>query len=896
MDKGYEPGPIEKRWYQVWEERGYFRADDESAKPAYAIVLPPPNITGSLHLGHALTATLQDILIRFRRMQGMNALWLPGTDHAGIATQMVVERELKKDGVSRHDLGREKFLERVWKWRDEYGRRIGEQHKILGASLDWSRERFTLDPGLSAAVREAFVRLYEEGIVVRGERLINWCTRCHTALSDLEVDHEDETGKLYHIAYAVKGTAGERVVVATTRPETLLGDTAVAVHPDDKRYAALVGKTAVLPINGREVPIIADAYVDPKFGTGVVKITPGHDFNDFAVGKRHNLPVVSIFDDAGRLTAAAGAFVGETGPKARELVLKRLAEDGQLVETKTHLHAVGHCQRCRTVVEPRFSKQWFVRAAVLAKPAIEAVRSGKTKIIPTSWEKTYFHWMENIEDWCISRQLWWGHQIPVWTCPAGHDTVARATPTACATCGSGELKQDPDVLDTWFSSGLWPFSTLGWPERTKALATFYPNSVMETGFDILFFWVARMMMMGIHFMGEVPFRTVFLHAMVRDAQGRKMSKTAGNVIDPEVVTREHGADALRFTLAILAAQGQDIKLAMSRVEGYRHFANKIWNATRFSLGHLADWTPVSLDALAREMVAASARAGADDDATAIANRWMLHRLSDLVVGVGAALEEFRFNDAADAIYHFFWHEFCDWYIELSKGPLGGPPSERRTETQGVLAHTLEVTMRLLHPIMPHLTEEIWQRLPKVNSAPSLMVARYPSANEVTARFQGAVDAIAFLQGVVGAIRNLRAEHNVAPGKHVPVTLVATERVALDRLHLLTDAIRSLAAASPITLVEAFAKGVGTVSAFHAGVEVCIPLAGMIDVAVERARLNKEIDKVKKEQVSARAKIENEAFVARAPADVVERERARIAEIGVRLQKLEADLVRLVQLG
>ncbi|HZH02803.1 MAG TPA: valine--tRNA ligase, partial [Myxococcaceae bacterium] len=716
----------------------------------------------SLHLGHALTATLQDVLTRWKRMSGYNCLWLPGTDHAGIATQMVVERELKKsEGKSRYDLGREAFLQRVWAWKDKYGARIGEQHRYLGASLDWSRERFTLDAGASAAVREVFVRLYEEKLIYRAYRLINWCPQDHTALSDLEVEHEERQGSIWHIAYPVVGSE-QTLVVATTRPETMLGDTAVAVHPDDPRYKSLIGGKVRLPLVGRDIPIIADAeLVNPEFGTGVVKVTPAHDFNDYQTGLRHGLPMISVLDESARTNREAGAYAGLDRYEARKRVLEDLASQGALVKEEPHALSVGTCARCATVVEPRLSMQWWVKTKPLAEPAIEAVEQGRTRFVPETWTQTYFHWMRNIQDWCVSRQLWWGHQIPAYYCIAcsprlGDDAeagenektvkvggidfsraepvVSSAPPTACAKCQGSRFEQDPDVLDTWFSSGLWPFSTLGWPERTPELKTFYPTSVMETGHDIIFFWVARMMMLGLHVMGDVPFRTVYLHAMVRDEKGEKMSKTKGNVVDPldlilgakaEALPPSirnkfpqgmpaFGADSVRFTLAALTQQGRDIKLSLDRVGGYKAFLNKVWNASRFVLMNLGDFrlsdTPFEGKTLT------------------LADRWVLSRLNRATREATAALETFRFADAASALYQFVWGELCDWYIELSKGALYGEDALAKETAQTVLVYALERVLRLLHPFIPFVTEEIWQKLPVTRATDSIMMAEYPQSD------------------------------------------------------------------------------------------------------------------------------------------------------------------------
>jgi len=887
LAKGYEHRDVEARWYRLWKERGYFRGDEtDHERPAFSIVLPPPNVTGSLHLGHALTASLQDILIRWKKMSGFNTLWLPGTDHAGIATQMIVERELlKTEKKSRHDLGREAFLERVWSWKQKYGSRIGEQHEALGAALDWSRERFTMDEGLSRAVREVFVRLYEEGLIYRAERLINWCPRCFTALSDLEVNHEEaHQGELWSFAYPLVDGSGD-IVVATTRPETMLGDTAVAVHPDDERYRALVGKHVKHPITDREFPIVADAIlVDPKFGTGAVKVTPAHDFNDFEVGKRHGLPMLSVIGPDGKMTAEAGPFAGLDRFEARKAVKARIAELGLDRGTKPHLLPLGRCQRCETVLEPMLSWQWWVKIEPLARPAIEAVEQGKTKFIPEQWTNTYMAWMRNIHDWCISRQLWWGHQIPAWYCDEGHVTVAREAPASCSTCGKGALRQDDDVLDTWFSSALWPFSTMGWPDETETLRTFYPTSVMETGHDIIFFWVARMMMMGIHFMGEVPFRTVYLHPMVRDEKGQKMSKTKGNVIDPLVITEQYGADALRFTLAALTAQGRDIKLAKDRIEGYRAFANKLWNATRFALMNLSGFT---VDA--SRSPAELARTPAD--------RWILARLQRAVNDTVAALEAFRFNDAANAVYHFVWHELCDWYVELSKEALYGDDPDKKASAQGILVHALDTSFRLLHPMMPFITEELWTTLQTQVGASwgeSLMTASYPRPGPVD---EAAEKSFGPVLGVIDALRNIRGEMNI-PFKtalsDVEIGALEPEAAATVREEL--PRVARLSNATPRVLAPHLPppKRPGSAVAVGEGFELRVGLAGAIDVGAEGARIAKELAKVENDLSGIERKLANPSFVERAPAEVVEKDRARAEELRDRKRKLEAHRAMLAE--
>jgi valyl-tRNA synthetase len=756
LSKAYEPSAAEDKWYAFWMEGGFFRADTHSTKAPFSIVIPPPNITGSLHMGHALNNTLQDIVIRFKRMQGFNTLWMPGTDHAGIATQNVVERKLAEEGFDRHSLGREKFIERVWQWRERYGGVITNQLKKLGASCDWSRERFTMDEGLSEAVREVFVRLYQEGLIYKGNYIINWCPRCRTALSDLEVEHEEESAKLYHLSYPFKGEEGS-ITVVTTRPETMLGDTAVAVNPEDDRYRGLIGKMVILPVLHREIPIIGDEYVDVKFGSGALKVTPAHDLNDFEIGLAHDLEMVKVIDEEGKMSAEAGPYRGLDRFACRERIVKDFESDGTLLHVEDYRHNVGHCYRCKTIIEPTLSTQWFVRAKPLAEAAIQAVEDGRTKIIPKVWEKTYFEWMNGIRDWCISRQIWWGHRIPAWYCDTcGETIVSKEEPGSCSQCGGAKFRQETDVLDTWFSSALWPFSTLGWPKEAEELQVFYPTSVLITGFDILFFWVARMMMMGLQFMGDVPFRDVYIHALVRDIQGRKMSKSRGNVIDPLVVMEEYGTDAFRFTLAAFAAQGRDICLSEERIEGYRHFANKIWNASRFSLTNLADFQGIAHEIVLRQ--------------TNLPNRWILSRFNETVREVAEALEEYRFNDGAQAIYHFIWHEFCDWFLEMIKPVLyGKDDSQERTITQYVLLRVLDGALRLLHPFMPFITEEIWQSLP--HEGQSIMIADFPQYEEGL-RDEQALRDMDLVMRTVGGIRNIRGEMDIPPNRQVDVLLLA----------------------------------------------------------------------------------------------------------------------------
>ena len=696
LSKGYEPADVEGKWYSYWEERGLFRPDMDSKNDPFCIVIPPPNVTGFLHMGHALNNTLQDILCRYKRMDGYNVLWQPGTDHAGIATQNVVEKALASKGLTRHEVGREKFIDMVWSWREEYGGGIINQLKRLGSCCDWSRERFTMDEGLSRAVRTVFVQLYEEGLIYRGDYIINWCPRCHTALADLEVEHEERESHLYHVRYPFEDGNGY-LVVATTRPETMLGDTAVAVNPEDERYSDASGRHVILPLVNRPIPVIFDRYVDMEFGTGALKITPAHDPNDFEIGTTHNLDRVKVIDDDGKMNELAGPYRGMDRFECRERVLEDLKSAGLLEKVEPYQHAVGHCYRCKTMIEPLLSKQWFVRVKPLAEKAIAAVRDGRTRIVPLQWEGVYYDWMTNIRDWCISRQIWWGHRIPAWYCEKCNELiVAREAPETCPSCGSSALRQETDVLDTWFSSALWPFSTLGWPDHTEYLRTFYPTSVLITGFDILFFWVARMMMMGIHFMGDVPFRDVYIHALVRDAEGKKMSKSKGNVIDPLEVIDRFGTDAFRFTLAALAAQGRDVKLSEERIAGYRNFVNKIWNSARLALMNLDESDAVT---------------GPDDEVLSLADRWILTRLRDVTRDVRAALEDYRFNDAAALCYHFTWHEFCDWYLEMAKQGLYSEDEDLKRSTRSVVRTVLLGVIRLMHPFMPFVTEEIWSRMP-----------------------------------------------------------------------------------------------------------------------------------------------------------------------------------------
>jgi valyl-tRNA synthetase len=871
----YDPTRVEPHWYAVWEERGYFHADAASPKKPYCIVIPPPNVTGSLHLGHALNNTLQDILIRYKRMDGYNALWMPGTDHAGIATQYVVERQLEKEGKTKEDLGREAFIARVWQWKEESGGTIIRQLKRLGASCDWVRERFTMDAGLSAAVREVFVRLWEEGLIYQGDYIVNWCPRCQTVLSDLEVEREEQDAEFVYIKYGP-------LTLGTVRPETKLGDTAVAVHPKDRRYRKYVGKTLEVPsVEGTvTLQVVADEAVDPKFGTGVIKVTPGHDPTDFEIGKRHNLPVRSVIGFDGKMTELAGKYAGLDRFETRKRIVEDMKTLGLIDRIEPYRHSVGVCYRCKTVVEPLVSKQWYVRTRPLAEPAIKAVRSGKIKIVPRAWNKTYFHWMENIRDWAISRQLWWGHRIPVWYCDKdGSMHVSRTDLTACPQCGGG-LRQDTDVLDTWFSSGLWPFSTLGWPQETPELKVFYPTSVLSTGFDILFFWVARMAMLGIKFMGDVPFRHVYIHALIRDAEGQKMSKSKGNVVDPLHVMDKFGTDAFRFTLAALAAQGRDIRLAEERIEGYRNFANKIWNAARLVLSNLEGYDP----ALARR------------GTPSVADRWIRSRLTEATAQVRKAIDGYRFNDAASAVSQFLWHEYCDWYLEIAKRSLYQPESPAaRAVTQHTLVEVLETTLRLLHPFMPFISEELWQRLPHTGDsvpapARSIMIAPFPKASR-KARDPEAERLMAPVLDVVSAIRTIRSESRISPAVELAVTVRPASPAVATSLVSSAGIIGGLARAA-ITVAADGARPASSAMATTPSGDVLVRLEGVVDFDAERQRLRKEIEKARKEIAFLEGKLGRPEFVERAPAEVVERERARLTEQRETERKLAASLAAL----
>ncbi len=881
LPKGYEFDEVEERWYRRWLEHKTFAATMEEGRESFSIVIPPPNVTGVLHIGHALNNTLQDILVRYHRMRGDNTLWVPGTDHAGIATQNVVERQLATENLSRHDLGREKFIERVWQWRREKGGTIISQLKRMGASCDWDRERFTMDEGLSRAVREVFVRLYEDGLIYKGDYIVNWCPRCHTALADDEVEHDPTDGKLYHIRYPYADGSGH-VVVATTRPETMLGDTAVAVHPDDERYRGLKDIGIRLPLTGRVIPVVYDHHVQREFGTGALKVTPAHDRDDYEIGLRHDLERIKVMDDHGIMNEAAGPYAGLDRFECRERIVADLEEQGLLEKVEAYQHAVGKCYRCGTVVEPTTSRQWFVSVRPLADKAVAAVREGRIRIFPGTWYNTFYAWMENIRDWCISRQIWWGHRIPAWTCrECGGLTVAVSDPDACQHCGSREIVQEEDVLDTWFSSALWPFSTLGWPEKTPELALFYPTSVLITSFDILFFWVARMMMMGLHIMEEVPFRDVYLHALVRDKYGKKMSKSTGNVIDPLDMIEKFGTDAFRFTLTAFAAQGREIRMDEERVEGYRRFINKLWNAARFAQMHLRDEDPgitAVTDLPAR---------------LALPHRWILSRTNETVRQVLAAIEGYNFNEIASAIYQFTWHEFCDWYLEWIKADLYGDDEQARQDARGVLLTVLEHILRLLHPVTPFVTEEIWAQLPGERS----FIMTEPFPEPVTAwEDQRAEADMELLMGIISGLRTIRSEAELHPTAKIEATVICadTDRRAL--IESFAGSIAAMTRAKRLDIVERSPVPDDAGHALFQDVEMVVPLRGLIDVEAELDKLARERKKLEKELARVTGKLANEKFLANAPAAVVDKERAREAELRRRLEKNAESTARLNRLN
>ena len=860
LAKTYEPQEVEDRIYRFWEEGGYFHAEAHPDKKPYTIVMPPPNITGQLHMGHALDETLQDILIRWRRMQGYEALWVPGTDHASIATEAKIVEAMAKEGLTKEDLGREGFLERAWAWKETYAGRIEQQLKKLGSSCDWERERFTLDEGCSKAVREVFVRLYEKGLIYRGERIINWCPHCKTSISDAEVEFEEKDAFFYHLRYPIEGT-GEYLELATTRPETMLGDTAVAVHPDDERYKALVGKNVILPLVNKAIPVVADTYVEMDFGTGVVKITPAHDPNDFEVGLRHGLPVITVTTEDGHMNELAGKYAGMTLMNCRKAVVKDLEDGGYLVKTEPLRHNVGSCYRCRTVIEPRVSQQWFVKMKPLAEPAIEAVRSGRTKFVPERFDKVYYNWMENIRDWCISRQLWWGHRIPAWYCPdCGEIVVSREDPAACPKCGSTALKQDEDTLDTWFSSALWPFSTLGWPDKTPELAYFYPTSTLVTGYDIIFFWVARMIFSGVEHMGEAPFDTVLIHGLIRDAQGRKMSKSLGNGVDPLEVIAQYGADALRFMLATGNSPGNDMRFTTEKVESSRNFANKLWNAARFILMNLGD---------------GDIEPGLPDTLT-LEDKWILSKFNSLARAVTDNLEKFELGLAVQKLYDFIWDQFCDWYIELCKARLQG---EKAADARRVLVFVMTRTLSLLHPFMPFVTEEIWQSLPHEGEA--LIRAPWPVYDEALA-FPAEEKEMERVMDAIRAIRNRRAEMNVPPSRKAEVYV---ETAFADTFHTGAPFIQRLASASAVRVGESF-EVPGAVKIVTADATIQIPMDELVDRAAELARLSKERESVQKQLDGAQARLNNPAFTSKAPEAVVATARENAERLAEKLALLD----------
>jgi len=863
----YSP-EFETKWYEFWESKGYFKPSDNPDRENFSIVIPPPNVTGALHIGHALNGTLQDIVVRYKRMKGYNVLWVPGTDHAGIATQNMVEKDLASKGIKKEELGRERFVEKVWEWKEKYGNRIIQQIKRLGLSCDWSRLRFTMDEQLSKAVRKVFVELYKEGLIYKDKYIINWCPRCHTALSDLEVEYKEEEGKLYFIEYPLEDGEGG-LLVATTRPETMFGDTAVAVNPKDERYKDIIGKNVILPIKNKPIPVIADDYVDMEFGTGVVKITPAHDPNDFEVGRRHNLDIVVAIDDYGRMTEEALHYRGMDRFECRAKLVKELESKGFMKNIVQHKHAVGHCYRCKTTIEPYVSEQWFVKTKPLAQPAIEAVKNGKTRFIPNSWEKTYFEWMYNIRDWCISRQLWWGHRIPVWRCnDCGKYTVSLDTPKTCEHCGSNNLKQEEDVLDTWFSSALWPMSTLGWPDDTEDLKRFYPTSLLVTGFDIIFFWVARMMMMGLHFMKDVPFKDVYIHALVRDQYGQKMSKTKGNVIDPLEVVERYGADSLRFTLAILAAQGRDIKLSEDKIEGYKRFMNKIWNAYRYIYLNTkeGDFTdkPKKLSP---------------------ASLWIKSRLAKTIKKIEESLEQYKFNEAANAIYQFTWHEFCDYYIEMSKVHMD---DEFSYSIKYTLLEVFEIILRLLHPFIPFITEELWQKLPN-KKGESIMVSEFPKFREsdVLEELELAMETVI---DIIKAIRNLRSEYNIPPSKKIDV-LIKTENENTQTIIInYKNYIYALAGVGNLTIVTKPLEKCVIQSTIYG--DIYLPVEGNIDVGKEIKRLTKILKKQEKSIAFLNSKLNNDAFLEKAPKELIEEKRKELEEAVKLYNKTKAIIEQL----
>ena len=882
MPKAYEPGEVEQKWYKFWLEKGYFKPRIDPKKKPFVIIMPPPNVTGELHVGHALTATLEDIMTRWHRMKGEPTLWLPGVDHAGIAAQVVVEQLLAKEGLDRHQLGRDKFIERMWQWAKECRQTIAKQHQRLGISCDWGQERFTLDEGPSRAVRTAFVRLYNKGLIYRGERIINWCPRCATALSDLEVDHKDIQGHLYYVRYPLAGSEKDFITVATTRPETILGDTAVAVNPHDKRFKAMLGKKVILPAVKRVIPVIADEAVDPAFGTGAVKITPAHDPVDFEVAQRQKLPSVNILNPDATMNEHAGPYAGLDRFSCRQAILSDLEKEGLLVKTEPYAHSVGHCDRCQTIIEPIASKQWFINTQPLAQPAIKAVVDGYITIIPQHFTKVYLNWMENIRDWCISRQLWWGHRIPVWYCQnCDKLTVTTEDAQSCQHCGSANIEQDPDVLDTWFSSALWTHSTLGWPDDTQELRYFYPTTVMETGYDILFFWVARMIMMGLEDTGDIPFRTVYLHGLVRDEKGEKMSKVKGNVLNPIDTLEKYGTDALRMALSTGTSPGNDIKLTPSRLESSRNFANKLWNATRFVIRSIE---PDNNDmTIQRNLLP-------------VEDRWILSRLNRTISSVTALMEDFQFGEAQRQIHDFLWGEFCDWYIEIAKIRLR-PTAREVPSPIPVLVHVLETSFRLLHPYMPFITEELWQNLKKRlasdwQATESIMMAAYPKADDTTIDLP-AEQVMESLIEIIRSIRNARAQYKVEATRWIEAQIYTDKPRPDITAHSLT--IQALARVRPVTFLNSRQQGPSSENALALVLkeaEVIIPMESMINLEVERKRLQKEIEQSQTEIARLESRLKDKAFLTKAPATIVEKEQNKLATKKDKLERLKQQFTKL----
>ena len=881
LAKSYEFDNVEEKWLERWNTAGSFSAKMEEGKPSFSVVIPPPNVTGVLHVGHALNNTMQDVLVRYHRMCGDNTLWVPGTDHAGIATQNVVERQLATEGKTRHDLGRDAFIDRVWDWRKEKGGTIINQLKRMGASCDWERERFTMDDGLSTAVRESFVRLYKEGLIYKGDYIVNWCPRCLTALADDEVEHEDKKGKLYHIRYPFADGSGD-VVVATTRPETMLGDTGVAVHPDDERYSHLADVGITLPLTDRTIPVVFDRHVEKDFGTGALKVTPAHDRDDYEIGVRHSLEIMKVMDEHGVMNDKAGAYEGLDRFKCRKQIVADLKEQGFLDKIEDYDHAVGQCYRCQTVVEPTTSLQWFVSVRPLADKAVDAVRDGRINIYPKTWYNTYYSWMDNIRDWCISRQIWWGHRIPAWSCQdCGELMVETIDPVKCSKCESANIEQETDVLDTWFSSALWPFSTMGWPEETKELATFYPTSVLITSFDILFFWVARMMMFGLHFMeDEVPFKDVYLHALVRDKHGKKMSKSTGNVIDPLVIMDQYGTDAMRFTLTAFAAQGREIKLDEDRIEGYRFFINKLWNASRFAMMHVEDCDPSITDVVN------------NPGELPLIHQWILSRTDKATKDMRRALDEYHFNDAASVIYQFVWHEFCDWYLEWIKSDLFSKDETLQNQARGVLLHVLETILKLIHPITPFVTEEIWSVLP--GDRPLLVTSEFP---EVLGQQNEKVESeIALLMGIITGIRNIRSEADVHPSTTIDAFVICTDPKKAASIQSFTDAISSMTRLASLTVSAEGVKPDDAATYIYQDIEMYVPLKGLIDVEKEQEKLSRERKKIEKSLAQINGKLGNKKFLANAPAEIVEKEKGKLAELEAKMAKVTEAEKRLAEIG